>query len=58
MDNFKKLQEVVAAAQVDAEKFYNSNNSAAGTRLRKALQDIKILAGDIRKEVTEIKNSK
>lgn len=40
----------------DADKFYNKGVSAAGTRVRKGLQDIKTLASDMRKEVTEMKN--
>jgi hypothetical protein len=58
MELFSKVKELVAGIEADAEKFYNSNNGAAGTRVRKAMQDLKVLAGDIRKEVTEKKNSK
>lgn len=45
------------SAEKDAEAFYNKANKAAGTRLRGAMQQLKVLAGDIRKEVTEKKNS-
>lgn len=38
------------------DKFYNKANGAAGTRVRKAMQDLKLLAADIRKEITEKKN--
>lgn len=58
MELFSKVKELVATVETDADKFYNSGNSAAGTRVRKAMQDLKVLAGDIRKEVTEKKNSK
>jgi len=58
MEKFEKVKEVLAAAEADAEKFYNSGNSAAGTRLRKAMQDLKTLAQEIRAEVTEKKNTK
>ncbi|MDF2518815.1 MAG: histone, partial [Sphingobacterium sp.] len=34
-----------------------NGNSAAGTRVRKGLQDIKTLAQEIRNEVTAKKNS-
>jgi len=57
MSTFAKLKEVVAAAEADVEKFYNGGNSAAGTRVRKALQEIKGLAQDIRTEITEKKNA-
>jgi hypothetical protein len=57
MDNFNKVKELVAGIEADAKKFYDAGNSAAGTRVRKAMQDLKVLAGDIRKEVTEKKNA-
>jgi len=40
----------------DAEKFTNGNNSA-GTRVRKAMQNIKNLAQQVRVEVQEQKNT-
>jgi hypothetical protein len=57
MDKFTKVQELLASVEADAEKFYSGGNSAAGTRLRKAMQDLKVLAQDIRTEVTYKKNS-
>lgn len=57
MEKFSKLKELVTGIEVDAEKFYNSGNGAAGTRVRKAMQELKTLAQDIRTEVTEKKNS-
>ena len=58
MDKFKQLQSLVQGIEADAIKFYNNGNGAAGTRVRKALQEIKGLAHEIRKDVTEIKNNK
>ena len=40
----------------DADKFYNKGNSAAGTRVRKGMQDLKNIAQAIRAEVQELKN--
>jgi hypothetical protein len=57
MDKFSKVKELIASVEADAEKFYNAGNSAAGTRVRKAMQDLKNLAQEIRTEVTEKKNS-
>jgi hypothetical protein len=57
MERFTKVKELLASVEADAEKFYNAGNNAAGTRLRKAMQDLKVLAQDIRSEVTEKKNS-
>jgi hypothetical protein len=42
----------------DFDKFYNKNNQAAGTRIRKGMQDLKVLAQDIRMKVQEAKNSR
>ncbi|MBC8986370.1 histone H1 [Pedobacter gandavensis] len=57
MEKFSKVKELLASIEADAEKFYNAGNSAAGTRVRKAMQDLKVLAQEIRSEVTEKKNS-
>ncbi|WP_025142151.1 histone H1 [Pedobacter jeongneungensis] len=57
MDKFKKVQEVISSVEADVTKFYDGGNSAAGTRVRKAMQDLKVLAQEIRAEVTEKKNS-
>ncbi|MDB5145352.1 MAG: hypothetical protein JWQ66_4065 [Mucilaginibacter sp.] len=58
MQKFKALRELIASAEKDAEAFYGKGNNAAGTRLRGAMQKLKVAATDIRKEVTEKKNAK
>jgi hypothetical protein len=58
MVKFSKLKELIASAEADVEKFYSAGNNAAGTRVRKAMQDLKTLAQEIRTEVTDTKNSK
>lgn len=58
MESYNKLVETVTALQVDAEKFFDKGNAAAGTRVRKALQEIKKQASDMRKEVSEKKSEK
>ena len=57
MKKFDQLIEAVASAQADEAKF-EKGNAAAGTRLRKKMQDIKKLAQEIREEVSEVKNTK
>lgn len=57
MSAFTKLKELVAATEADATAFYEKGNKAAGTRLRKALQEIKVLAQEGRNEVTAKKNT-
>ena len=56
MSTFQKLKELVAATETDAVAFHEKGNNAAGTRLRKAYQEIKVLAQAGRQEVTELKN--
>ncbi len=43
--------------EADFEKFYDKNNQAAGTRVRKGMQELKNLAQEIRVEVQSMKNS-
>ena len=54
MEAFDKLKAVVAAAEEDVLKVDNGNK-AAGTRVRKAMQDIKAAAQDVRVKVLEVK---
>jgi|TARA_R110002074_G_scaffold358381_2_gene530710 hypothetical protein len=56
MKNVEKIQEVLAEVQNDVEKFAAGNKSA-GTRIRKAMQEIKSLAQTVRVEVQTIKNN-
>jgi hypothetical protein len=58
MEKFKSLKELIDAAEADATAFYEKGNKAAGTRLRNAMQNLKLAATEIRKEVTEKKNEK
>ncbi len=57
MEKFEKVKELLASVEADAEKFYSAGNNAAGTRVRKAMQDLKVLAQEIRAEVTDKKNA-
>lgn len=57
MEKFTTLKELIATAENDAAAFYEKGNKAAGTRLRNAMQQLKVVATDIRKEVTEKKNA-
>ena len=52
----QKLEPQFFEAAQDSIKFVQGNNSA-GTRVRKAMQNIKSLAQDIRVEVQKQKNS-
>jgi hypothetical protein len=57
MNRFDELKNLVMSLEGDFDKFYNKNNQAAGTRIRKGMQDLKVLAQDIRMKVQEAKNS-
>jgi len=56
MSTFQKLKDLVAATEADAQAFHEKGNKAAGTRLRKAYQEIKTIAQQGRAEVTELKS--
>ncbi len=56
MKKFAEVKALVAALEADVDKFYNKSNSAAGTRVRKGMQDLKKLAHSIRLEVQATKN--
>lgn len=58
MEKFESLKELVMSMEEDFDKFYDKKNQAAGTRVRKGMQDLKNLAQEIRLEVQEIKNAK
>ena len=53
---FLKLDKKVSGCQEDLTRFTNGNKSA-GTRLRKAMQEVKQLAQQVRVEVQEQKNA-
>ncbi len=54
---FETIKQTVAEIEADVQKFASGNN-AAGGRVRKAMQDLKNLAQDLRKEVLDVKNSR
>ncbi len=58
MEKYQQIKDIVLSIEEDAVKFYQKENQAAGTRVRKAMQELKNLAQDVRKEVQDIKNSK
>ena len=53
---FDKLQNAINDCQADVTKFVEGNNSA-GSRVRKAMQEVKRLAQDVRVEVQDQKNA-
>lgn len=56
MARFDEVKNLILSLESDFEKFYDKKNQAAGTRVRKGMQDLKTLAQEIRAEVQNIKN--
>ena len=56
MDRFDQVKELVMSLEADFVKFYDKKNQAAGTRVRKGMQELKNLAQEIRIEVQNMKN--
>lgn len=52
---FEQIQELIKATQDDVEKFFVKGNKAAGTRIRKSMQELKTLAQAMRLEVQDSK---
>ncbi len=57
-NRYEELKQLVLSLEDDFQKFYDKHNNAAGTRVRKAMMDLKNLSADIRKEVQDIKNQR
>jgi hypothetical protein len=53
--NFAEIKSSIELAEADLDKFVGGNSSA-GARLRKAMQNTKVKAQDVRNGVTAIKN--
>ena len=57
MNRFEQIKSLILSIEGDFDKFYSKGNQAAGTRVRKGMQDLKTLAQEIRIEVQEKKNN-
>ena len=55
MSRFQELKDLLGTFEKDFIKFYDKGNKSAGTRVRKAMNELKRKAQEIRKEVQEIK---
>lgn len=56
-NSFEKIREHIMSLEDDFSKFYDKKNKAAGTRIRKGMQELKDLAQKIRLEVQNMKNT-
>jgi hypothetical protein len=60
VDGINILEEMITRLECirsDYDKFYEDGNNAAGTRVRKVMQEIKTDAQDLRLHIQETKNS-
>ena len=58
MKKLEDLTQAVRNLEADFVKFYEKEQAAAGTRLRKGLSELRKLAQDARKEIQETKASR
>jgi hypothetical protein len=58
MSKYQEFTKLVEAMETDFEKFYDKEVSAAGTRVRKHLQELAKLCKDTRNDVTAVKNAR
>jgi hypothetical protein len=56
MNRFAEVRDLIINLESDFQKFYEKQNKAAGTRVRKGMQELKNLAQDIRLTVQKSKN--
>ena len=57
MEKFENLKAILESLNDDVQKFDDKGNKAAGTRVRQGLQQIKAVAQELRKEISEKKNA-
>ena len=57
MEKFNEIKKIIDSISKDVEKFYERGNKSAAVRIRKAMQDIKNLAQELRVNVQETKNN-
>ena len=58
LNMLEDMIEALVAARADYNKFYADGNSAAGTRVRKVMQEVKTNAQALRLHIQETKNSR
>jgi len=57
-NRFSDFQKIVEEMEGDFEKFYDKEVGAAGTRVRKHLQELAKLCKEVRNDVTAVKNAR
>ena len=57
-EKYNGIVELIKNLEEDVERFYVKGNSMAGTRLRKGLNQLKVMTKEMRDEIQEIKAQK
>jgi hypothetical protein len=57
-EKYLKIVDFLKTLEPDVAKFYEKGQSAAGTRLRKGLSELKKLAQDFRNDIQDTKASR
>jgi len=57
-NRYQDFAKIIEAMETDFEKFYDKEVGAAGTRVRKHLQELATLCKEVRKDVTEVKTQR
>jgi hypothetical protein len=58
MSKYSEITKLVESMEADFEKFYDKEVNAAGTRVRKHLQELAKLCKEGRNDVTAVKNAR
>lgn len=58
MNKLEELKKFIDSMQSDYEKFFNKGKNAAGTRLRKSLQELRKMAQELRNEIQQLRMSR
>ncbi|MBI9072731.1 MAG: histone H1 [Melioribacteraceae bacterium] len=57
-EKYNNMIEFLKSLETDVEKFYDKGQAAAGTRIRKAMSELKNMAQDVRNEVQTLKSDR
>ena len=57
MKEYEKIKQILAAIEEDVIKFSEKGNAAAGTRVRKGLQDVKRACQEMRDAIQDMKKT-
>lgn len=58
MNKLDELKNFIDSMQSDYEKFFEKGKNAAGTRLRKSLQDLRRMAQELRNEIQKVRTER